>query len=163
VQTGGTAKKPIYTITPHELVRTSSNGGTSWTTDVVSSGSASDPYAIDTDSVGNVFVARDGTNASLVRTKPSGGSSWSITDQFSDASPEGGLIVDSNDNVYVSGFADGPEGGSSGYYGFVRMQPAAPPSAPFSSTEIASGSDGDQVSMLDLAGLDVQNFDGILT
>jgi hypothetical protein len=158
VQTGGTAKKPIYTITPHELVRTSSNGGTSWTTDVVSSGSASDPYAIDTDPAGNVYVARDGTNASLVRTRPSGGSNWSIADQFSNASPEGGLIVDSNDNVYVSGFADGPEGGSSGYYGFVRMMPAAAPAAGFSSTAIAATHDGNPglLTLLELASVNEQ-------
>jgi hypothetical protein len=65
--------------------------------------------------------------------KPAGGASWSIIDQFG-GYPEGGLIVDSSDNVYVSGFADGPEGAPYGYYGFVRMQPAAAPLAPSSGT-----------------------------
>ena len=83
------------------------------------------PYGIDTDSAGNVYLARWDNGSSIVRVKPSGGASWSVIDQLN-AYPEGGLIVDSNDNVYVSGFADGPVSGSSGSYGFVRMMPAAP-------------------------------------
>jgi hypothetical protein len=134
VRTGGTDRRPIYTTTDYALVRASTDGGASWTTDVV--GASTTIESIGADAFGNVYAAGGAAisavaNASVLLAKTVGTSTWSTIDQLDNAWGYG-FTADASGNLYVAGGADG---GPTGYYGFVRSQPAA---ATFSSTRIGA-------------------------
>ena len=120
VRTGGTNRNPIYTTTSYRLLRTSSNGGASWTTPEQLAWPESD--TIGNDAAGNLYIGGyqdgpTGNTGAFLHMKPAGGGAWVSVDQSSTYAAAYGFTADSNGNLYVAGESDAAGG-------FVDKMPA---------------------------------------
>jgi len=128
--TGGTARKPVYTVSSYLVVKKTSDGGASWTTDaLIPSNAVTTIMGVGTDAAGNVYVADTDASASgyhgVVRSNAGG--AWNVVDDFQLAQGHDTSLYafarDPAGNLYVAGTAKDSANAS---HGFVRSQPAAP-------------------------------------
>jgi hypothetical protein len=163
VRTGGTDKRPTYGFGHRWYVRSSGNGGTSWSSHDVYPESARvydgtkmnfaslTAAAVVTDQTGNLYVAGEAGAHSIVRSNAGG--SWQTSDDFQLVSGEYSkatcLARDSSGSIYVGGSAMDPSPIYSDEHWFVRsMTPVVTAAAAtFSSASItdSSISDGDRI------------------
>lgn len=126
VQTGGTVRKPIYSFFHRWYMRSSSNGGSSWTNHDVYPGSAGTPTAVTTDLAGNTYVAGTVNSRGIVRTNAGG--SWSTSDDaqvYADGQENTCMTRDAEGTVYVGGWAMEPAPTYDGHWIVRSMTPAA--------------------------------------
>ena len=113
VRTGGTPNKPVYTTTHRWYMRSSSDGGASWSNHDVYPESASTTFngamAVTTDRAGNTYVAGTLNSRSIVRSNAGG--SWSTSDDaqlYADGQGATAMTRDASGTVYVGGSAMEP-------------------------------------------------------
>jgi hypothetical protein len=131
VQTGGTPRKPTYSFFHRWYMRSSSNGGASWTNHDVypasASTSAPDAFGVTTDQSGNAYVAGSFAERAIVRTNAGG--SWSTSDDFQlfagQYSAANCMARDSAGTVYFGGVADQGPPDYTAHWIVRSMSPAA--------------------------------------
>jgi hypothetical protein len=133
---GKPTQVPVYTNVSHWIVRKSTNGGASWTTDddfQLSSVKFAGVAALGVDRAGSVYAAGSSTDSSnaehaIIRTNEGG--SWAISDNYTGASQDGhpyagsipryqAFTTDSDGNLYAAG----REGSAADQNFFVRSAP----------------------------------------
>jgi hypothetical protein len=134
VRSGGTNKNPTYTYTYRWFMRSSSNGGASWSSHNIYPGNqTSSTLSVTTDSTGNVYVAGsqvvDGTPHSVVRSNVGG--DWSTSDDYY-GSWANTMTRDAAGTVYVGGEVGVGVENETGW--IVRSMAPAAPLAPMGAT-----------------------------
>lgn len=137
IRTGGNPQHPTYTYTKRWFMRSSSNGGASWSNHDVypetagtNAGSpGGSPVAVTTDLAGNVYLAGDrwigDISHTVVRTNADG--TWSTSDDYAyDPGSYGASVFDITRDASGTIYFGGSHSGVSGDRWFVRsMSPGA--------------------------------------